>query len=245
MRALACIPAEFPSQFVFEMPPDVVDPLAIDEPVHIVLVRSASSSDTPELVAAHALRWRELVLGRHHGREGRLSSVEVKGAGSAMAVPAGVLELRAHLHRDGEHVAFDEAAARHRIHASTEAATRQDRLFLLYAKQWWKEYVDIRPSHRERAVKIFAPDESGSNRLICLAISPVMSGRLVDTPTQAARFVSLLPHEVARGVGRGRDGGAKVEQWSHPHTTLSRGCGDVEDHATLLCGLFLGLGLDA
>jgi hypothetical protein len=81
--------------------------------------------------------------------------------------------------------------------------------------------------------------------LLSSQVAPVMSGRLIDTPTQAARFVSLLPHEVARGVGRGRDGGAKVEQWSHPHTTLSRGCGDVEDHASLLCGLFLGLGLDA
>ena len=30
------------------------------------------------------------------------------------------------------------------------------RLFLVYAKQWWKEYLQIRATHRERLVKIFA-----------------------------------------------------------------------------------------
>ena len=37
--------------------------------------------------------------------------------------------------------------------------TRQaewERLFLVYAKQWWKEYLQIRPQHKQRLVKIFA-----------------------------------------------------------------------------------------
>lgn len=32
----------------------------------------------------------------------------------------------------------------------------RERLFLVYAKQWWKEYCQIRPSQSERRVKIFA-----------------------------------------------------------------------------------------
>ena len=32
----------------------------------------------------------------------------------------------------------------------------RERLFLVYAKQWWKEYLQIRPEHQERLVKIFA-----------------------------------------------------------------------------------------
>ena len=32
----------------------------------------------------------------------------------------------------------------------------QERLFLVYAKQWWKEYLTIREIHKERLVKIFA-----------------------------------------------------------------------------------------
>lgn len=32
----------------------------------------------------------------------------------------------------------------------------KERLFLVYAKQWWQEYLQIRTSHKERLVKIFA-----------------------------------------------------------------------------------------
>ena len=31
-----------------------------------------------------------------------------------------------------------------------------ERLFLVYAKQWWKEFLQIRVNHKERLVKIFA-----------------------------------------------------------------------------------------
>lgn len=32
----------------------------------------------------------------------------------------------------------------------------KERLFLVYAKQWWREFLDIRPSHQSKMVKIFA-----------------------------------------------------------------------------------------
>ena len=32
----------------------------------------------------------------------------------------------------------------------------KERLFLVYAKQWWKEYLQIRQHHKDRFVKIFA-----------------------------------------------------------------------------------------
>lgn len=32
----------------------------------------------------------------------------------------------------------------------------KERLFLVYAKQWWKEFLQIRPTHKDRTVKIFA-----------------------------------------------------------------------------------------
>jgi centrosomal protein CEP76 len=34
-------------------------------------------------------------------------------------------------------------------------STERERLFLIYAKQWWKEYLEIREEHRTRLVKIF------------------------------------------------------------------------------------------
>lgn len=34
--------------------------------------------------------------------------------------------------------------------------SERERLFLVYAKQWWKEYLQIRDTHQNRLVKIFA-----------------------------------------------------------------------------------------
>ena len=66
------------------------------------------------------------------------------------------------------------------------------------------------------------------------------SGRLIDSPRHAARFVSLIPFERRSGVG-----GRRVDSWQSWHGFLSRGRGDVEDHACLLCSLLLGFGLSA
>lgn len=37
-----------------------------------------------------------------------------------------------------------------------QKTAEKERLFLVYAKQWWREYLQIRPSHNSRLVKIFA-----------------------------------------------------------------------------------------
>jgi len=46
----------------------------------------------------------------------------------------------------------------------------QERLFLVYAKQWWKEYLTIRDIHRERLVKIFAQVKYLTEENIILAL---------------------------------------------------------------------------
>lgn len=37
-----------------------------------------------------------------------------------------------------------------------QKTAEKERLFLVYAKQWWREYLQIRPTHNVRLVKIFA-----------------------------------------------------------------------------------------
>lgn len=37
-----------------------------------------------------------------------------------------------------------------------QRTAEKERLFLVYAKQWWREYLQIRPTHNTRLVKIFA-----------------------------------------------------------------------------------------
>lgn len=68
------------------------------------------------------------------------------------------------------------------------------------------------------------------------------SGRLLDTPRQAARFVSLIAYnKVTASFGVNE----QIEQWLHMHTFLTKNKGDCENHSVLLCNLLLGFGLDA
>ena len=42
--------------------------------------------------------------------------------------------------------------------------SEKDKLFMIYAKQWWNDYLQIRPdSHKQRLVKIYAMDELNSS----------------------------------------------------------------------------------
>uniref|UniRef100_A0A8C2J7L7 Centrosomal protein 76 n=1 Tax=Cyprinus carpio TaxID=7962 RepID=A0A8C2J7L7_CYPCA len=109
------------------------------------------------------------------------------------------------------------------------------------AKQWWQEFLEIRPSHQSKLVKIFAQDENGVNRPVCSYVRVLRAGRLLESPRQAARFVCLLAQQRAPVVG----GGVRQEQWCSMMGFLCRNKGDCEDHAPLLCSLLLGFGLDA
>ena len=92
----------------------------------------------------------------------------------------------------------------------------RDRRFMQYARQWWKEYA----SHSRRPLKIFAQDECGTSRPVFSYIQPLKAGRLLDTPRQAARFVSLLGMEEEASMW-----GAKTEMWTTLHAFLCRGKG--------------------
>ena len=122
-----------------------------------------------------------------------------------------------------------------------EIETTQD--YIEYTSAWWEDYKSIRPSHASRLVKIFLPTEDREYYAYkpanCL-ISPIYLGRSINTPYEAARFVSLIPFE-----RRENPGGEKIEIWHSIHSFLSLKKGDVEDHALLLCSLLLGFGLDA
>ena len=76
-------------------------------------------------------------------------------AGSESKVPVGLLEVRLELiPRLPESLAEDVVAAQLALEKNRQA--ERERLFLVYAKQWWKEFLQIRAVHRERLVKIFA-----------------------------------------------------------------------------------------
>ena len=75
--------------------------------------------------------------------------------GSENKVPVGVLEICLELlPKTSQNIREDVVSAQTGIERSKQAES--ERLFLIYAKQWWKEYLQIRPAHRQRLVKIFA-----------------------------------------------------------------------------------------
>jgi len=164
------------------------------------------------------------------------------GTGAESRIPAGVLNICLQLVPSLiEPLREDLFGAQLGLEHSKN--TERERLFLVYAKQWWKEYLEIRDDHKNRIVKIFAQDESGANRLVCAYVRAMRAGRLIDSPRHAARFVSLIGYTKPEQKALG--GVDSADQWLHLHTFLARNSGDVANHAVLLCNLLLGFGLDA
>ncbi|XP_043116067.1 centrosomal protein of 76 kDa [Puntigrus tetrazona] len=215
---------------------DATTMLSICDPVHLVLIKTDTSGDTT-LISSYFLDWRR-VLGAPNGKTS--ISAELLGVGSECKVAVGVLNLKLEMYPPlTETLSPDVVSTQQSLERQKTA--EKERLFLVYAKQWWQEFLEIRPSHQSKLVKIFAQDENGVNRPVCSYVRVLRAGRLLESPRQAARFVSLLAQERAPVVG----GGVRQEQWCSMMAFLCRNKGDCEDHATLLCSLLLGFGLDA
>ncbi|XP_034618472.1 centrosomal protein of 76 kDa isoform X2 [Trachemys scripta elegans] len=173
--------------------------------------------------------------------DGFLLEVHKDSLGTESKVSVGVLNIKLEMYPQLNKTLSQEIVNT-QLALERQKTAEKERLFLVYAKQWWREYLQIRPSHNTRLVKIFAQDENGINRPVCSYIRPLRAGRLLDTPRQAARFVNVLGYERAPVIG---GGGGKQEQWCTLLAFLCRNKGDCEDHANLLCSLLLGYGLEA
>ncbi|NXF40518.1 CEP76 protein, partial [Nyctibius bracteatus] len=184
---------------------DATTMLSICDPVHMVLIKMDTFGETT-LVASYFLEWRS-VLAAENGITN--VAVELLGVGTESKVSVGVLNIRLEMYPQLNKTLSLEVTNT-QFALERQKTAEKERLFLVYAKQWWREYLQIRPTHNVRLVKIFAQDENGVNRPVCSYIRPLRAGRLLDTPRQAARFVSVLGYERAPVIG---GGGGKPEQW--------------------------------
>ena len=132
-------------------------------PIHMVLTKRDAGCDV-EVVGTHALEWRQaLELGAVS------ATVEMSGIGASSKVPVGLVDVKVEvLPRPMAGAAGVAAAggltredieAQLRMEATREAESTQ--LFYVYAKQWWKDYLQLRAAHRDRLIKIFALTEYG------------------------------------------------------------------------------------
>lgn len=125
--------------------------LSICDPIHIVLVRTDMNGDS-FLVSSHFLEWRTVLSA---GNNKQNISIELMGTGSESKVPAGILNICLQLLPMLED-SLREDILNAQMGLEYSRNTERERLFLVYAKQWWKEYLEIRDDHKNRLVKIFS-----------------------------------------------------------------------------------------
>ncbi|KAL3674128.1 hypothetical protein V7S43_000074 [Phytophthora oleae] len=214
-----------------------------------------------ELLAVHRLDWRRVLCSTL-----QLVHFPVQLTGR-MKEPVGTLDIRADV-LNCKRTASIAQEARSFLNKEGLKRNASNHSFYKYAKQWWDEYrsetrEDKRQlpkgsngaepprkdeysqllaqiGSRQRLVKLFAEDEEGRYRMVCKYLVPLRAPMAVRSPSEAARFVGLLPYESNTLVGGGTD-----ETWRSIATVLSLLKGDAQDHAILLASLLLGCGLDA
>ena len=76
-------------------------------------------------------------------------------AGPESKVPTGILEAELELFPRATQC-LEENVVRTQLDLERGKQAEQDRRFLEYAKHWWREYLDIKPAHQDRLIKIFA-----------------------------------------------------------------------------------------
>ena len=209
--------------------------LSLADKIHLVLVKESPSGEHTLLSSCH-LQWRD-VLSANSGTFRK--SVEINGIGAETNVPVGILDICvSFMPKPTQTVAPNIITAQVKQERSRSA--EREHLFLAYAKQWWREFLQMRSSHSNRLVKIFAQDENGVHRFACSYVYSLQAGRLIDSPRHAARFVSLIEYERQPSAS-----GIYSDGWNSMLAFLAKRKGGVEDHSVLLCSLLIGFGLNA
>ena len=136
-----------------------------------------------------------------------------------------------------------------RIAADTNSEANSMKRFQTKAKEWLKDYKELCKQHN-RTIPLFVDSDDRDFLYLLLlyysAYRPVTSfvipyqSKLLESPLQAFRFVSLIPFEYEVSSY-----GIHIERWHTFHSLLTKGLGNLRDHCSLLCSLLLGFGLDA
>lgn len=206
------------------------------EPMHVLVLKRQARDGRETLLSSCMLEWRSVL---HQGRHSL--SLELPGVGAEATLPVGALEVKLELlpHPPRES-RLTEAEVFVGLKRHREAQVEIERKFFAYARSWWATYVSLSPQHAQRPVKLFALSELGTQRPVSAFVTPLRAGRLLETPLHAAHYVSLIAH--TRDPSAGASTG---DMWRTVHATLATRSGETEEHATLLCSLLLGFGLDA
>ncbi|KAK7198179.1 CEP76 C2 domain containing protein [Novymonas esmeraldas] len=212
------------------------DLVEVSTPFHIAVLREDTQLNVAELLGENIIEWRKVLKSGYLG-------LTVELCGRNAGVPAGIIDLQLEL-VSKKRIRYREEDIASRVEQQRVAVTNADREFLVYSRRWWSEYQSQRPTHKERKVRLFASTSTGRMVPVTHFVSPIQVDFGLDSPQDAARFVSLLrvANDGSSSVG---SLSAEAGGWLSPFIFVSQRQGHCCNHATLLCSLLLGFGLDA
>lgn len=74
--------------------------------------------------------------------------------GTESSIPVGVIDMTVSIIPQCDTLAEEVLTEQTKLEKNHQA--ERNRLFLVYTKQWWREYLQIRSSHNNRLVKLYA-----------------------------------------------------------------------------------------
>ena len=133
--------------------------------------------------------------------------------------------------------------------AITDPGVGEDDALLRHAHRWEAEARAVGRHCKQRPYRSAATDVQGRSVLLpryvaSVGLPPGFRGAAADEPTlrQLLRFVHLVPHVSDMASFKTPAG---IDIWTTNSTFLDICAGDSEEHALLLCGFLLTLGIDA
>ena len=164
-------------------------------------------------------------------------ALELLGVGDLAGTTVGILDISLEVYPSVSHLESWSLPDSHIIRDE-----KKFQRFIHVANIWWNDYIHIREGNRQRIVKVFATDENGKRKPVSHFLCDIASIKYFDTPSLAARFVSLFSISETSMSSAGYGG---TNGWMSSFSFCSIGIGSSESHALLLCSLLLGFGLDA
>ncbi|XP_045112850.1 centrosomal protein of 76 kDa-like isoform X4 [Portunus trituberculatus] len=214
---------------------DAAELLSLTEPITLIVVKEGQVAN-PTLVSVYTLEWHSLLTQPSSSCK---FVCQLMGIGAEHQVPVGLLDIEATLLPPVEKVIPHKVFVEH-LHSTETRIGEKRRLFVSYAREWWREYTEASEKHRKRMVRIFAMDECGKNRFVCEFVRILEVGQALKSPEEAARWVSVLPTILEHQLPAG-----PTKPWYTLGTAVIAGSLNIESKCSLLCSLLLGFGLDA
>jgi centrosomal protein CEP76 len=125
--------------------------LKLNQPLHLTILRHRKN-EKPVVIGTKNLDWRSLLYCNSVEINAEVQPVDLTHKGSL-----GVVQLNLDL---VPNMLKSELCGEEMVNKQIELEKKYDQetlqKFLEYANNWWAEYKEIRPSHKQRLVKIFA-----------------------------------------------------------------------------------------